>query len=72
MKLNGYIQGDDLAGLAHEKEQFYNQRCVKLEKLLADKQEISFPAFLIYNFFNYSSISNGTNVIIQILILFGQ
>ena len=69
MKLNGYIQGDDLARLIHEKGQFYNQRCIKFEKLLADNQEISFPAFLIYHFFNYSSISNGTNVMIRILVL---
>ncbi len=69
MKLNGYIQGTDLVELINEKKQFYNQHCVKYKELLAGNQVITFRAFLIYSFFNYSSIANGTNVIIWILVL---
>lgn len=69
MKLNGYIQGANLAELIHKKELFYNQRRIKHEELLANNQIITFWAFLIYNFFNYSSIAKGTNIIIRILVL---
>lgn len=69
MKLNGYIHGVDLVELINEKKQFYNQHCVKYKELLAGNQVITFWAFLIYSFFNYSSIANGPNVIIRILVL---
>lgn len=69
MKKNGNIHGSDLIELMYQKVQFYNQRCVRHEEILSNNQTISFPAFLTYNLFNYSSIAKGTNILVRILIL---
>lgn len=70
MKQNGNIHGSDLIELMNQKAQLYNQRCIRHEvMILSNTQTISFPAFITYNLFNYSSIAKVTNIIIRTLIL---
>lgn len=69
VKKNGYIEGKDLINILNQKIKFYNQRCLLFENLLENNQYISFTDFLIYNAFNYSTMSSGMNVIIRFLIL---